>query len=302
MDNKLFSRRFLSVPGPSSGFQVLLNVHSEEYCLRGLQDHGIGFRVLVHDANSVASFNLDPSFALSPGYEYTVSLRPITYDLRNFSEWLGKCTMDAYNILNPNLTEYNRELCFMTCLVELVWQLCDCLIVDKSSNILQSRSVASHLGTETSKLRYCDITQSKDHNCAFAVYVQYLTLNQDQYCPKCKRKCLETKYEFEVTAKKLKKQTLNTLLPKSMMSNVSLQKNLIFVSFMFDDTNSQTVQEIQAFTSLQLYIYIGGALALFLGSSTITIYEVAHHLFITLSILVSSCCRKQKQEKANVLF
>lgn len=302
METKKFSQKFVTAPGLSTGFQVLLNAHAEEYCLRGIENYGLGFRTLVHDTNSHASFNLDPSFTLGPGYEYTVTLRPIIYDLRNYSEWLGKCTRYVYSFLNPNGTKYNRELCFMSCFAEIIWRSCNCLIVEKSSDLYHLESTALHLGTQTSFLKTCDYYDSNQQECISKHFVDYVKLNPDEYCPMCKRKCLETKYEFVITAKKLSYRKLKTLLPNSSMPNESLRKNFLLVSFVFNEMTSQSVREIQAFTSLQLYMYIGGTLSLFLGSSTISFYEIIHHLFLTVSIFLKSPTEKKRRETRPIIF
>lgn len=300
MDTKRYKEKTVDSYGPSNSLKLLLNVHQEEYCVSLLERFGAGFRVFVHDARSQSSLNLDSSINIGPGYDHTVTLKPVLHDRRNFTERLGNCVSYVYNFMRPNLTDYNQESCFASCFAKSVFDKCSCLAVSDKSPLLNS-ATAKYLGIEKDRLKACFLLDDAQRNCFAEHMVFYLSQNSELFCPECKRSCFETDYDFQITAKRLSSTQIASIksdIPYHVNATEDfVQKNSIIVSFMFEDKNLITIREVQAFTPLNLYMAIGGILGLFLGFSTMSLYEVVHYLLLSIATVSSQLIGRRKTNK-----
>lgn len=248
---------------------------------------GAGFSVFVHDFKTLSSFSLESVLHLTPGYDFTISLQPVTHDRRNFSQWLGRCTNYVYNFFKPEDKDYSRMACFFSCMGQRVWDICKCLSVHPNSSLV-SIGTARYLNTPVDNLKTCTY---ENRWCIKEQAFNYFSQTADEACPKCKVTCLETKYKIKLTSKKLSNtflKSLNSLYNNNFTlynkPNI-IMKNLLIVSFVFEDMSLVTVSEKQEITPLDLFISIAGTLGLFLGASVITSYEILHQMLITLSLI-----------------
>lgn len=300
MNESEYEPKTLTTFGPSTGLKLLLDVHQEEYCITKMERYGAGFRAFVHDTRSQSTLNLDSTMQLSPGYAYTISLTPTSFDLRNFTEWLGKCTSHVYNFLKPDLPGYNQEACFTACLAETVWRRCKCLPLDETTLTSLKKSASKYLGTPQTSLSYCHLLDDIQRNCLVDQMVNYSSKNADVLCPKCKRSCFETKYDYKITAQKLPVSTLTrSVSVEGFADKRRLEKNYLLVSFVFQDLNMIRIRELQSITPTTLYTNFGGTLGLFLGFSSVVIYEIAHHILVSLMILLTRTFKSKKEIGTN---
>lgn len=193
------------VNNPQQGLKLLLDTQQNEYCGSSIIRYGAGFRLLIHDTRVQTSLDLLPAIFLSPGFEYTVTMQLVTYDMRNFSESLDRCVSYVFNPLKPD-TDYNQPNCFMECFAEKVWKSRNCMPVQRP---LISDALLKYIGEIKTAVRVCDFLQSAEFFCFIDEYNKYGSSSPDKFCPTCIRKCFETKYEYKLTAKRLPPQFPN---------------------------------------------------------------------------------------------
>lgn len=111
--------------------KLLLDSQQHEYCRSPVIRSDAGFRLMIHDTNSQIASNIPPSILLSPGYEYTVTLQPVTYDMRNFSESMKRCTSKVFDPFNPD-RDYDQSSCFTSCFAKNVFNSYNCLTLQPS--------------------------------------------------------------------------------------------------------------------------------------------------------------------------
>lgn len=288
--------RTLKNQGERNGFQVLLNARQDEYCISTTTRRGAGFEVLIHGGQSQPSQDILSTVKLSPGFVYTISLRPVLFDMRNFSESLGKCTSYVFNFMTPDRAEYVQANCFFTCLFEQFWRICKCLLVSKDSTLF-STTTADYLGAPVNSLIDCNLMNFSVTSCITDVKEKFYSLRPAISCPQCKRKCLDTMYEYQVTAQKFSLAMLKNIASTSNISTDIAKKNFVFAKFSYHNLQMQTVRELQYITPLDLFINLGNNLGLFLGMSVLSLYEIVHQLLLTLYMVVRSYLAKWNSKK-----
>lgn len=269
---------FVQITGQSKGLKLLLNVNQQESCGYQGERPGAGFSVFVHDVQSETSFETQSSISLSPGFQYNIALQPIQYDLRNYSEWLGKCTSSEYNFLKPN-SSYNQQSCFTSCFLLMVSRTCHCLP-------LQPHGFTAEVLRYTGTSKKCSLLDFTDFICTTELYRKFYSANFYDMCPECKRKCLETKYDYKISSKKLSLPSVRKLIAETVHTNESVLKNFILVSFHFETMSMITIKETQSVTLLNLFIYWSNIWCLFLGFTVITVPELLYYIFTTIQVLM----------------
>lgn len=120
----------------------------------------------------------------------------------------------------------------------------------------------------------------------------YLSNNTVTVCPKCEKNCLEAKYTFQITSKKLSTTQMNGIgMENVYLRNRSIVRNFLLVSFTFVETELIQVRELQEYTSLDLYISIGGTLGLFLGFLIVTLFKLVHQILLSISVVFKNNMR-----------
>lgn len=267
--------------GRTSGLKLLLNANQNESCGSFEIRYGAGFSVFIHDPLSQTSLQVQSMVSLSPGYKYDILVRPTLRDQRNFSESLGKCTSDDYNFLNPS-SAYNQEACIQTCLFESIWTSCNCLLMQESD---LTDSILQHVSlSKNNSIKFCSILDLVQGLCVSDQINIFEATNPIILCPHCKRKCLETKYDYKISMKKLSTLSVHRLIPESALTNEFIKKNFLLVSFNFESMELVLVRETQKVTAVDLFVNIGNILGLFLGVSVVTMPEIFYFIYLTVSL------------------
>lgn len=199
---------------------------------------------------------------------------------------MGNCTSKEYNFLDPT-SDYNREACIGTCLVETIWFTCNCMIARKTS---LSQSVLQRFDADS--VKFCDFSKMDDYLCSSDVGSRFQSVNLDVLCPKCKRKCLEMKYDYKISIKKLSLPSIQRLISSSIRSNESVEKNFLLVSFYFGSMDLVSVRETQKVTVLDLLMDISNILGLFLGFSVVTVPEILFYVYLVITTFCRHLCQK----------
>lgn len=283
-----------------SGFQVLLNTRQDEYCLTTPDRNGAGFFVLIHDAKALSSFRTQPSFDLSPGFEYSISFTPVLFDLRGFSESRGRCSTYFPNILKQRDVDYTQEGCLAECLLEIIWKRCQC-IFSASDSPVYSQLTANYFHSTLETLLNSGCTL-KNYICIKDIIHDIIT-DGEFYCPRCKRSCLETKYEFQITSRRLSRTTLKLISNSTTYNESYIRKNFVLAKFYFKSMDMITVQELQLISPLDVFMAIANIVILFLGMSMVSHYELMHLLLmICHNAIVQWIKNTKKKRRRKAIF
>lgn len=275
--------------GPQSGLRLLMNVAQPEYCGVDTQPYGAGFRFVAYNPSSrLPSLLLTPSVSLSPGFDYNIVMQPVTHNRK--TEFLGRC-ISSFIIPFDRDSVYNRLKCFDFCLTELVWKKCQCI----GMWLDLTTELAAYFGKNISEVESCwgknfDLGRL---SCLREQAYIYFYNDPNVLCPNCKIPCTETLYSSQISASKLNLRQVKEILAADKISDgydtsSSLENNLLHVNFYFNEMMEIIVTEDKKFTGDDLFTYIGGNLGLFLGMSTLTLFEIIFQAVFSIHIAVFS--------------
>lgn len=100
--------------------------------------------------------------------------------------------------------------------------------------------------------------------------------------------CLEERYKIQMTNMLLSNKNFKNDHQFDNMSVAELRKNFFVLSLNFDSMAIDVIEEMQAFTIQDLFIYFGNNMGLFLGMSFMSPFEVLL-LFVALFLATASC-------------
>lgn len=109
----------------------------------------------------------------------------------------------------------------------------------------------------------------------------YVDNNPDKACPSCKEACIETQYNYVMSSFLYPpEQSVSFLSNTYNVSEEKLRKDFLFVNFMFNSMQLTQETESQHFTLVDLCIYFGSMIGLFLGASIMSFGEVFQQIFV----------------------
>lgn len=272
MDLTIHHSKQMKQFGPNSGLQLLFDFQQKEYC--GVQQenayYGAGLNVLIYDPQYIASFELSSMISLHPGYVFDITMRPVKSILK--TERIGHCRSEVVSLFEYPV--YHRHACFLSCTIEYAWRHCQCAF--PSFNI---KSLSEHFGGSNVKMPSCNDDLEKA-SCMKYVLTAYVNEGPNRFCPQCKRSCAERNYEYTISSKQFSQLTLNELVENySIAHDVNdVKKNYALGNFYFQEMLETVIVEDFKVTALDLFIYVGGSLVLFIGISVVSLYEIVHQI------------------------
>lgn len=298
-----YKRRTSTTAGPGTGLKLLINVEQSDYCGIGRKWHGAGFRAYIHDSLEGASYYVDKSILIPPGYYTKVFISQTS--LRRKTEDLDRCVTSVDLKLSPVKGFYSQKFCIYECGTKFVYDICHCTIFLVSS---YREKLAQMFNIPSDKVVVCSLQQM---SCANKAYQLFVGTNFAKVCPKCKMPCTETKYEYKVSMLRFPTSSLAYNETSSMSDNKRsssssnfYSKNMAVVSFSKEDSNVIIFIEKQAYSLMDLFTYFGGIMGLFMGISFVSMGEIVHLLFdIVLHIYEQKRLKKiRKVQRRSVIL
>lgn len=272
MDITNYDESMFVVGSPVTGLGLIFNASQAEYCGNDVLKRGAGFYFQFHDKNAQASFLLEPSIYLMPGYETSIMVKPVLHK-RN-TENLGLCVNNIYLWMQPNAKIYRPISCYFQCFTELVIKVCRCYppVFEQIEDTIIENMVRQGVNRSWIEMCYGEtvLCLKELQNQLFA------NASVNYFCPKCKPTCIETKYDYQMSHLRLSLNRFNKAQNLAVRNYVEMMKNYAVVKINFGDLIVKIIVENQAFTLKDLFIYIGGSICLFLGMSFLTIFELVH--------------------------
>lgn len=257
------------------GYSLLINANRQEYCSYEYKYIGVGFWVQFHESRALSSFKTTSSAYLTPGYKYEVSLKPVHYNRR--TEHLGKCMTSYQSYVTPDSTIYIKQICVYECLYELIYSACKCL-PETLPSVKKGIATKFNIKENDGPIPLCNAV--KTDPCKVAVYNNYMNIKYNILCPSCKQPCIETTYDYQITATRF--PTKNFVKAYNAVDFETLRRNYFLMITHIENANVVIVDESQKFTLNNLFIYIGGSLTLFIGMSFTSLIELTFKLILIL--------------------
>lgn len=265
-----FSTKVQDLYSTQNGLRLLLNVNQSEYCGVARKWYGAGFRTYIHDTQVMSEYHVNPPLQLYPGSDVVVSIKPTQF-IRN-TEHLGKCAQFENLLLFPFVSKYNQEICYIQCLTEIIWHQCHCLL---SWHTLLLEFMIKYFNISKNNIKLCSIANQK---CLKELESRIYNLPVQSECRYCKRPCYETKYDYSVTTLKFPQNRLRSMYADQLhVPEKEIEKHFLHVSYNFENMNVMVVEENQAVTIKDVFIYFGGLIGLFLGMSFVSLAEPFHY-------------------------
>lgn len=273
--------RYLINAGQKNGLQFILYTAQNQHCDAAKKYDGAGFEVTIHEPiNSRPLFSMSPSINLTPGTVINVLLKPTVF--RRKTAHLGLCNSSVYLYNGRRL--YDKSMCVQSCFIKRVLRQCKCAptqIVRGSENFF-----LVNFGVDFTKYKTC---QTSQFGCM--KLQEFETLVADNFktnCPECLQPCFETKYDTLISSQKFPTHNMMKYFKNTFneMTSADIQKNYLIVNFFFENLQTITVVETQAFTFVDLTIYCGNVVILFLGMSFMGIGDIVQFVSVNLVDLI----------------
>ncbi|KAK6169650.1 hypothetical protein SNE40_020653 [Patella caerulea] len=234
--NKTYDRKPLKFEADSILF-LHLDTNKDRYAF---YSQAVGFRLVLHHPDEPIHFR-SPSSVFSPGYMYeiTISEKRYKYLPTPYNSYQNQ---DCRQVEKSNQgsgeyrSPYSRAGCILECRTNRTQSLCGCII----ESLLHDNSSV-----------LCDISQR--HFCAMS------SATSREFCD-CKRPCLETKYDYELSSFPL---TPNRQTPSEFVVTIS-----------FKDMMVTTVEHEPELDFGDIISHLGGYMGFYLGASVLTLFEL----------------------------
>lgn len=254
---------------------------------------GAGYQVKIHDpADATPMFYSGKSILFEPGYEFSVQIMPTMIERKTAQ--LGKCLDAGYYLSANSEGYYNQPVCFLTCFLENILQSCNC----KPWFILGLENRLSlKLGYTLNHVNLCESAVELSCVKDQSLLSIFSDVPQEKSCPQCLPACQEITYDYIVTRKRFPPNNhFATKLLRWMNSTIGIKnfrKHYLLVNFFIDKLRLDEVKQYQQKSKVDVFIYFGGVIGLFLGMSFISIFE-AIDIFVELcEILFCKTIRKK---------
>lgn len=255
-----------------------MNVNQSEYCGKSMiADRGAGYYAVLTETDVIPATSMEHPLFLSPGYTNQVILKSTEH--RRYTENLGLCSSYVDLYLYPLSDKYIQPLCFDECIVREILQHCSCYPPQLASQHDLFLANANNLGIRntTRSIRMC---RESELICPVSFWFDvFLNQGQNTLCPHCKTPCFENKYRFHVTRSLISISLLKRDIGNaSTISDEELRKNYLYVNVGFENKEVTIIEERQAITLIDLFIYLGNNIGLFLGMSFMSNFEILINL------------------------
>lgn len=283
--------------GKRYGLQLVLNDRLSEHC-GILKDayNGAGFQILIHDPKALTCTDIRDGLLLAPGFEYNIELKAQKF-VMNGTEFLGRCRSEVSPWMRHfNWSEYTQHKCYFYCLIDNVFKTCKCRWDTMSKGIAKEWSGKDDMPT-------CFSNPFKYFYC-FKKILDALQSNLLNECPECQRPCLETKYTYNLYAKRLTEQYLTSLLNKTMHAKnrfENIKKSHLVANFYFGDMEEVKTVEDLKMSSLDLFLNLAGTVGLLMGASVMTFYEILHQIIFSIIDSYKEVNKKLRKRRRKII-
>ncbi|XP_021358354.1 degenerin-like protein unc-105 isoform X2 [Mizuhopecten yessoensis] len=278
----LQSDRFVStVPGPSHGLTLMLNLDSHEYVSPYSSGHGL--KLVVHEPGTYP-FIEEQGVTLAPDWTF-ISLKQ--KKINRLGHPHGNCEKHLEYKSKYGIT-YTRMACEQICLITLTEDICDCttgfVSIDKSI-VTNSTSTCSSVNEVCSLLvlkaqlkgdLHCPCTNpcSETH---FSTTVSSLRWPHEEYMT---NELVNLMCQEEIQAMKIKNVTGHDCIEimngttNGSINTERLVDNFLKLDLYFEELSYEHVGEVPAYDSVQFLSDIGGTVGLFVGASVLSGVEL----------------------------
>lgn len=264
---------------------MLLNVRQDEYCglFKEALPEGAGFNAYLHEQASAGLDLSSQSISLQPGRSYDITVHSTNYIKQ--TEFLGYCKstmeIESTGFKGP----YSISICLALCYMELVARNCECLPIFFGSNFdVINKIFEANYTTCGSEKMICMGTYSE----------KFYKGDRFNLCRKCVSQCSETRFTSTTTEMAFPaKRGLKYFQDEyKLQKAVDVQKNLLVINIYFDNMFVENIKESQAFTFIDLTVYFGNNTLLFLGMSTMSLFEPIYIGLVFLYIFIQHTAKR----------
>ncbi|XP_046545376.1 acid-sensing ion channel 1A-like [Haliotis rubra] len=230
------------------GLQLLLNAKSEEFIRSPHKTEGPGFMIAVHSPDIPLVMN-DIGMALTPGSLHFLGVELATATSPKGLDGCGSQSLKYYN------KTYTREACRIECITDYALEQCSCRDIYMPGNAQLCLPV--------------QVIQ-----CLIPAMIRYHS-TRGECESSCPQTCSYT--SFNVRSSSSLRVTDEYLSTLANVTNDTLEywrSNYVAVDVYLSSMTYQSVEKRYAYSVLELFCDIGGALSLILGASVVTALEV----------------------------
>ncbi|KAF2361811.1 Epithelial sodium channel [Trinorchestia longiramus] len=290
-----FVQRTSANTGHKSGLRLTLSVHAADYV--SLLSPEVGLRVLVHDPWQ-APFPSSEGFNVAPGSTYSVAVKK--KEVLHLDWPHDSCRSSSYeafdytqNCLMPHVP---LQLCLQLCLEQEYRRRCSCSVNHNPAFQL--------LDDALSNVSSCDPFVYETGACISDTYMDFANNKLDCDCP---YNCVETQYTAEVS-EALANGEMFTILQNIKKVNTgddicnpacSCDASTVRLHVYVPDHSYERQVDVPLYSCFSLLANLGGSLALFIGFSVISFFELLEYLLDVLLILVAPSLYDNKKNKVN---
>ncbi|XP_046545314.1 acid-sensing ion channel 1A-like [Haliotis rubra] len=239
------------------GLQLLLDARSEEFVRSREHTEGAGFMIAVHSPDIPLLMN-DIGMALTPGSQYFIGVELATATSPTGLDGCGSKSLKYYN------KPYSREACRIECITNYALAQCSCRDIYMPGN--------------------ADIcSPEQGFRCLIPAMIRYHS-TRGECESSCPQTCSYT--SFNVRSSSSLRVTDEYLSTLANVTNDTLEywrSNYVAVDVYLSSMTYQSVEKRYAYSVLELFCDIGGALSLILGASVVTALEVIDFAVLRLS-------------------
>ncbi|XP_046545375.1 acid-sensing ion channel 1-like [Haliotis rubra] len=243
------------------GLHLLLNAKSEEFIRSRTNTEGPGFMIAVHSPDIPLLMN-DIGMALTPGSQYFFGVELATATSPTGLDGCGSKSLKYYN------KPYSREACRIECITDYSLEQCSCRDIYLPGN--------------------ADLcTPDQIVQCFVPAMIRYHS-TRGECESSCPQTCSYT--SFNVRSSSSLRVTDEYLSTLANVTNDTLEywrSNYVAVDVYLSSMTYQSVEKRYAYSVLELFCDIGGALSLILGASVVTALEVIDFAVLRLIAYVS---------------
>uniref|UniRef100_A0A7M5V1H7 Uncharacterized protein n=2 Tax=Clytia hemisphaerica TaxID=252671 RepID=A0A7M5V1H7_9CNID len=284
-DEKSGSRKAKMVDG-MSGLSIILDLKLEDAFQPDLPFQGAGILVSPY-GHPYTIMEGSRNAYIKPG-EFSLLKLSAIKNSEVPNPFVDSCGTQPYHIIKEGYP-YKREMCWTDCILNNVYQQCDCIGEEMRSEIKLD-------------LKVC--TSIKDYSCYKNQRDARMKTEGKQCWDNCRRTCSEMFYDLQFSSgilgsKKMYQNVLNSTSLNKTYSEVQeyLRKNVIGLFITFEDSSIISKHTSQAVSWTDLLSSIGGSIGLCLGFSLITGFEF---LFFIFDYMLVPWTLQEETKKGNI--
>ncbi|XP_067667424.1 acid-sensing ion channel 1C-like [Haliotis asinina] len=230
------------------GLQLILDARSEEFVRSREYTEGAGFMIAVHSPDIPLLMN-DIGMTVTPGSRYFFGVEQATATSPKGLDGCGSKSLKYYN------KPYSREACRLECITDYALEQCSCRDMYMPGNA----QVCSPL---------------QDLQCLLPAMTRYHSTRFE--CESsCPQTCSYTSFNVRYSSSlRVTDEYLSTLADVTDDTLEYWRSNYVAVDVYMSSMTYQSMEKRYAYSVLDLFCDIGGALSLILGASIVTAVEV----------------------------